>query len=59
MVDAISTRMPAATQRSVRRLEPRHSRKSNPQMLLKMMMNAMWSVQLEKSKRPICVLPIP
>jgi len=32
----------------VRRPDPRHSWRNNPQSVLKMMIEAIWSVQLEK-----------
>ncbi len=42
----------------MRRLVPRHSLRKRPQRVAKMMMLAMWRVQLEKSYLPILVWPM-
>ena len=49
---------PAAMSRCVRWRVPLHSFSAMPHSVLKMMMLAMWSVQLEKPYRPICVSPM-
>jgi len=59
MVEATSTAMPPPTIHRVRRLQPFHSLSAIPQRLLKTMMKAMWSVQLEKSYSPMRVVPMP
>ena len=55
----MSTTIPATTRRRVGFPVPFHSWKSIPHRLLKVMMKAMWMVQLEKSYLPIWVVPIP
>ena len=45
--------------RACARLEPFHSPRIRPQTVPKIMMLAMWRVQLENSNRPISVFPIP
>jgi len=57
-VDATRTARPTATRRCVRGLVPFHSFRATPHRVLKMMMLAMWSVQLENPYRPICVSPM-
>ena len=55
----MSSVRPAAMSRCVRARVPRHSFSAMPHSVLKMMMLAMCSVQLEKPYRPICVSPMP
>src|SRR5690606_23866781 len=57
-VDPISTAKVSATRRLVRALVPVHSFRAIPQRVLKIMMLAMWSVQLEKPNRPIWLSPM-
>ena len=58
MVERISIAMPAAIRPCAFLLEPFHSWKIQPHMVLKMMMLAMCSVQLAKPNLPICVSPM-
>ena len=58
MVERISMAMPVAMRPWAFLLEPFHSWKIQPHMVLKMMMLAMCSVQLAKPNLPICVSPI-
>ena len=58
MVDRISVAMPAAIRLWAFLLEPFHSCKIQPHIVLKMMMLAMCSVQEAKLYLPICVSPI-
>ena len=57
-VDPIRRARPAVTSILVRMLVPCHSRSTRPQRVAKMMMDAMWSVQDEKSYLPILVWPM-
>ena len=58
MVDRISIAMPAAIKLWAFLLDPFHSWKIQPHMVLKIMMLAMCRVQLAKPNLPICVSPI-
>ena len=48
IVEATRTSKPSQTSLMVRRPDPRHSWRNKPHSVLKMMIEAIWSVQLEK-----------
>ena len=58
MVEKISVAMPAAIRPWAFLLEPFHSWRIQPHMVLKMMMLAMCSVQLAKLNLPIFISPM-
>jgi hypothetical protein len=58
IVEATRTSKPSQTSLIVRRPDPRHSWRNKPHSVLKMMIEAIWSVQLEKEYAPIFVSPM-